>query len=108
MLVRRVDFRSGSHPRPRGRRGAGIPWFLITAPFLALVAIWVVHTASLYHRQAELEVAAEATACGVAAELADDLLLTELTERQEFVEHQACMVGKEVAKRNHVLGQPVQ
>ncbi len=107
MLVRRVDCQSGSHPRSCGRRGAGIPWFVITAPFLALVAIWVIHTASLYHRQAELEVAAEAAACAAAAELADDMLLTEWSERQEFVEHHARQVGKEVAKRNRVLSQPV-
>jgi hypothetical protein len=108
MLVRRVHVRSGSRPSCHGRRGAGIPWFVITAPFLALVAIWVIHTASLYHRQAELEVAAEAAACAAAEQLADDILLTELNERQEFVEHRARMAGREIAKLNHVLGHPVQ
>jgi hypothetical protein len=108
MLLRRVDIRSGPSRRPGGRRGAGIPWFIVTAPFLALIAIWVVHTASLYHRQAELEVAAEAAAKDAARDLVDDILLTELSERQDAVEHQARTAARNTSRRNKVLGQCVQ
>jgi hypothetical protein len=108
MLLRRVDVRSGPSRRPGGRRGAGIPWFIVTAPFLALIAVWVVHTASLYHRQAELEVTAEATAKDAARELVEDLLLTELPSRQDAVEQQARLAGRDTAGRNKVFNQAVK
>jgi hypothetical protein len=108
MLVYRVDSGLGSPARCCGRRGAIALWFIVTAPFLIMVAIWVVYTACLFHRKAELEVAAEAAALAAAHCLADDLLLTEWSERQEIVEHEARLEGRDVAKRNRVGGQPVQ
>lgn len=108
MLLRRLDVRSGPSRRPGARRGAGIPWFIVTAPFLALIAVWVVHTASLYHRQAELEATAEAAARDAAIELVDDLLLTELPSRQDAVEEHARLAGWECAGRNKVFNQAVK
>jgi hypothetical protein len=84
-----------------------VPWFILCAPVLALLAIWVVYSADLYHRQLELEIDAEAASLAAARDLVDDVLLTELPARQEFVEKHARHEAREVAKRNFVHAHPV-
>src|SRR5260370_27474760 len=97
MLVRHASARLGCR---LCRRGVAIPWFLICAPVLALLAIWAVYSADLHHRKVELEIGAEAAALAAARDLVDDVLLTELPARQEFVEKRARHEARAVANDN--------
>jgi hypothetical protein len=106
MLVRRLD---RSLPRTGASRpGTAIPWFVILAPFLALLGVVVVYHLNLRHRQTELELCVEAAARDGAIALVSDRLLTLDPERQTHVEAEARVVACVGADGNRVNGRRIK
>src|SRR5438309_554700 len=101
MLVR---FLPGAAPR----RGAVLPWLLLTAPVMLGAFLLAVQLASLRHRQLELQIAADAAALAAADVLArDDRLLTDVPSRHEPVIQDGRDAALRYARLNYVWGDPL-
>jgi hypothetical protein len=91
-----------------GRRGAALPWFVVTMPLLVLVAAWVIQTAELRERRLELGIAAEAAVLAGADALADDRLLTDDADRQLNVEKSVREAARRFGDFNEVFNRRLQ
>src|SRR5262245_8315175 len=113
MPVRVTSTCRSTPPTRTGRGGFVAPFLLVILPVLLAAYALAVQTASLRHRQLQLQTATDAAALAAAACLmpADDSLLTAATpDAEQAVRRrmldQARQAAAHYARENRVLAQP--